>query len=214
MLPRSTIGFIRSVTLCSFCKLPSIFGLLFPAVAQYAKGNNYEVGAMNVLKLLESKLGEFFKGVPNLPENARRSLADFYPWLALIFGVLQILAVMALWQLGHNVNELSDAILKVYKGNAVPSLGMFYWLSLAVLVIDAVILLMAFPQLRARRKKGWDLLFLATALNIVYGFVFMLVDNYYGGNFGDFLRSVFFSVIGFYLLYQVRSYYAGSSSAK
>lgn len=168
-----------------------------------------------IVKPIEQALLPLFKGFPSLPEGARKTLVKIWPVLAMVFGILQLLAAYGLWNLGHSANQLVNYANEwsVATGNGVvtPTLGIFYYLGLAVLVIDAVILLLAAAPLNARQKKGWDLLLLGSVLNLVYGVV-ILFDSYYGG-VGSLLSTLVGSVIGFYLLFQVRDYYTGAKSA-
>jgi hypothetical protein len=171
---------------------------------------------MNALvKPVEEALLPIFKGMPSLPESGRKVLVKIWPILALVFGVLQILAAWSLWNIGHTSNELvnyaNQLSIATGGGSIAPELGVFYYLGLAVVVVDAVILLMAVAPLRAHQKKGWDLLFLGAELNLLYGLV-ILFDSYYGG-FSSLLSTLIGSAIGFYLLFQVRDYYTGAKSA-
>ena len=172
---------------------------------------------MNALvKPVEEALLPIFKGLPSLPEGGRKVLVKIWPVLALIFGVLQLLAAWSLWGLGHTANELVSYAnqLSIAAGNGpvTQDLGLFYYLGLAVLVVDAVILLMAVAPLNAHQKKGWDLLFLGAELNLVYGIV-ILFDSYYGG-VGSLFSTLLGSAIGFYLLFQVRDYYTGAKKVE
>lgn len=158
-----------------------------------------------IVKPFEQLLASLFKGLPALPENGKKALVKYWPVLALIFGVLQILAVFALWQLGHAVSAyLSVAMVA-------STLGFFYYLGLAVLAVDAIILFMAYAPLKAHSKKGWDLLFFGSLLNLLYGIV-ILFDGAYGG-FDKLLGSLLGSAVAFYLLFQVREYYVGKAKA-
>lgn len=167
------------------------------------------------VKPVEEALLPIFKGLPSLPEGGRKLLVKLWPVLALVFGILQLLAVWTLWNLGHTANGLMDYAnqLSIAAGNglvAQPELGVFYYLGLAVVIVDAAILLMAVMPLYNHQKKGWDLLFLGTELNLLYGLV-ILFDSYYGG-FDSLLSTLIGSAIGFYLLFQVRDYYTGAKS--
>jgi uncharacterized membrane protein HdeD (DUF308 family) len=68
----------------------------------------------------------------------------------------------------------------------------------------AVVYIVAFPALRARKKSGWDLLFYAALLNIVYGFVTLFTDY---GSVGNLVGTIIGSAIGLYFLFQIRSLY-------
>lgn len=162
-----------------------------------------------LLTKLEKALEPVFKGLPPLPKNAKEWLVKAWPILAIIFGLLQILAAWSLWHVGHTVNSLvdySNELSRVYgTGVTVHSLGLFYWLSLVVLVLEGAIFLLAYPGLKARRKVGWNMLFLGTIINVLYGIIAML-DSSYGG-VGKLISMVIGSAIALYLLYQVRSFY-------
>lgn len=167
-----------------------------------------------LVRPIEQALQPVFKGLPALPEGARKFLVQIWPVLALIFGLLQLFAVYSLWQLGHTANTLIYDLnqYSVALGNdpVTPTLGVFYYLGLGVLVIDAIILLLAVAPLNGRRKKGWDLLLIGSTLNLVYGIV-ILFDAY--GGFGSLLGTLIGSAVSFYLLFQIRDYYTGAKSA-
>ena len=167
------------------------------------------------VKPVEEALLPLFKGLPSLPEGGRKVLVKIWPILALVFGILQLLAAWSLWNIGHTANELvnyaNQLSIATGGGAVTPELGVFYYLGLAVVIVDAIILLLAVAPLSAHQKKGWDLLFLGAELNLLYGLV-ILFDSYYGG-FGNLLSTLIGSAIGFYLLFQVRDYYTGAKSA-
>jgi hypothetical protein len=161
------------------------------------------------VKPLEQMLLPLFKSLPSLPENAKKTFVNIWPWLALVFGVLQLFAVVGLWNLGHTVNTLVN--IYAAAGIAAPNnLGLFYYLGLGSLAIDAVLLLLAVAPLNAHKKSGWDLLFLGALLNLAYGVV-IVFDSYYGG-FGNLLGALIGSAIAFYFLFQVRDYYTGTKT--
>jgi len=125
-----------------------------------------------------------------------------------VFGILQIFAVFALWNLGHAVTAYLS-VATAYGMTSAPTLGFFYYVGLAALAVDAIILLVAYAPLKARSKKGWDLLFLGSLINLLYGVV-MLFDGAYGG-FDKLLGALLGSAIAFYFLFQVRDYYTGAA---
>lgn len=170
------------------------------------------------MESIEKSLDELLvkKAPVQLPENAKKTIVEWLPWINLVFGVLQLWAALAFWQLAHLTNSLVDYAnsLSAVTGNVAPvsKLGLFFYVSLLVLVADGVLILAAFPGLRAKSKvRGWNLLFYGLVLNVVYG-VFRLFTDI-GGGFGSLFWSVVSSVIGAYILFQVRSYYTGVKSA-
>lgn len=165
---------------------------------------------MAALKKAEQSLQDVFKGLPPLPANAKESLAKAWPWLALVFGVLQLAAAWALWRLTQVTQALSDfanSLSVYYTGRTVGLSSLdktLIYLGLAVLVVDAVILLMAYPELKKRTARGWDLLFLGALLNLLYAVLTIFID---GRGMGSFIFSLLGSGVGFYLLFQVREKY-------
>lgn len=162
---------------------------------------------MAVLKTTENQLAGLFKGVPNLSDSSRETLAKVWPWVALIFGILQLLAAWSLWRFMDNFNQAADYVnsLSIYlSGDSVALSGTdkaIVYLGLITLVVDAVLLLMAYSPLKARQRRGWDLLFLASLLNVAYAVVALFMR---GHGLGSFLFSLLGSAVGFYLLFQVR----------
>jgi hypothetical protein len=167
---------------------------------------------MDALKQLETALSDVFvKKAPALPENTKKALVQYVPWVNLILGLLALWAAYNLWQWAHWVDRLVDytnSLTALYGAPAptVSRLSLAVWLSLAVLVVEAVIYIAAFSPLRARKKQGWNLLFYAMLVNVVYGLVVMFTD--YGGP-GSFVGSVIGTVIGLYFLFQIRDQYNG-----
>jgi uncharacterized membrane protein HdeD (DUF308 family) len=170
-----------------------------------------------MLESLEKSLESIFKDLPKLPTKAKQTLAQWWPILALIGGVLQIWAAWSLWQLHNNLSGWSNyynTLSEVYGfGGSIPDPNPFYWVGLVALAASGVILLMAYPQLKAKAKRGWDLLFLSAVVNLGYGIVMLFADNYYGG-FDTLIGTVIGSAIGFYLLFQIKDQFSAQSEAK
>lgn len=129
-------------------------------------------------------LEDFFKKAPQLPTSARDVLVAITPWIALIFGILGVIAGLGLV--------------------GVSPLGLFGGVNVAVgalasgvlAILSSVLMLMAFPKLQKHVYGGWMLLFWSEVVNIVANLVtFNLVGALIGG------------LIGFYLLFQIKSYY-------
>jgi hypothetical protein len=172
---------------------------------------------MSTLKNLETQLnGVFGKNTPKLPSNGRRVLVEYLPWINLVLGVLTLLAALALWNWAHVANNLVDyanRLSAAYGGPQVATqrLTFMIWLGMIVLVAEALLYIAAFPALRARKKSGWNLLFYALLVNVVYGVVVLFTD--YGG-LGSFIGTLIGSAVGLYFLFQIRPAYSASGAAK
>jgi len=143
-----------------------------------------------------------------LPKAAREWIVKVSPWLALIGGVLGLWASWSFWQAGHYVNKLvewANTLSTAYGGSATSThLGLMWYIALVVLLLQSVLMLLAFPGLRDRKKSGWNLIFLSSRVSLVLGLVQLFVSGY---GFGSLVGSLIGAAISFYILFQIRSYY-------
>ncbi len=169
---------------------------------------------MEVLHKLEKQMENIFKDLPKLSDTSKEALADFWPWLALIAGILQLLVAWGLYDLSHRFDVIRDQLNSTSLYLTGHSIGLsatdkaLIYLGVIVLVVDAIILLMAYPKLRKRAKRGWDLIFLGMLINVVYAVLQLFTKE--RGPF-NFFASLIGSFIGFYLLFQVREKFVGKS---
>lgn len=167
---------------------------------------------MSSAKDLETKLNDLiYKQTPPLSDAIKKALVKYLAWVDLIVGIFTLWAAYALWQWAHQVNTLVNSINRLY---GVPTsfdngLSFTVWVSLIVLTVEALLYLFAFPAARARQKKGWDFMYYALLLNIVYGIAAAFTD--YGG-IGSLIGSILASAVGLYFLFQIRSEYLGKTT--
>jgi uncharacterized membrane protein len=165
---------------------------------------------------LEQTLKEIFADkAPPLPESGKKLLVQYAPWLALIGGILSAWAAWNMWHWAHIANTYVNYANQINQafGNSTLSasrLNFGVWLGILVLAIQAVLLLLAFPGLRDRKKTGWNLVYYSVLVSIAYGVVVMFTS--YGG-FGSLLWTLIGAAIGFYFLFQVRSRYVRQVTA-
>ena len=160
---------------------------------------------------IEKQMDEVFvKKAPfQIPANGRKALVSWLPYLALIFGILSILALIGLWNAGHTVNEAVRTLNEISAAygveTATAQLGAVYYISLAAVATQAVLLLVAYPGLKSKSKsRGWNLLLYGVVASLAYG-ILVAFTSYGGG--ADLVGSVIGAIIGLYILAQIRSYY-------
>lgn len=134
----------------------------------------------DVIKSLE----DFFGKTPDLPTNFREVLVKIAPWLALIFGILGVIA-------GLSAIGLSPVAMLGGVNNS-----MMVLLSGVLSIVSSVLLLVAYPGLRARKLVGWRWLFWSEAVSILSSLVV-----------GAIVGAIIGFLIGFYLLFQIKSFY-------
>lgn len=158
---------------------------------------------------LEASLEGVFKKTPKISDKARNVIVEWAPWADLVIGLFMVWAVYWLWHWAHVANALVDYANQLsaslgYGTVASTRMGAMVWVGLVVLAVEAVLYLAAFPGLKSRSKGGWNLVFWAAILNAVYGIVALFTD--YGG-FGNFLGYVIGTLVGLWILFQIKPAY-------
>lgn len=160
---------------------------------------------MGALQNLEDQLGQLFKDLPALPKGAKDLLVQWWPYVALVLGVLQLLAAIGLFGL---ITAASAVI--IYAGAAYTGFSLIAaYAGIALLVVNAVIFFMAFSPLTKKAKRGWDLLFLSSIINALYGVSQVFIG---ARGIGSLLGSLVGTAIGLYLLFQIRDRYSSSKA--
>jgi hypothetical protein len=172
---------------------------------------------MSAFPGIEKSLDNIFvKQAPELPDNGKKALVKYLPWINLILGLLTLYTVYVLWHWAHLANNLinyANSLSAAYGGPQVANSRMTFgiWLGLIVLAAEALLYIAAFPATRDRKKSGWDLMFYALLVNVVYGVV-ILFTNY--GGIGSLIGTLIGSAIGLYLLFQIRGSYSRAKATK
>lgn len=174
---------------------------------------------MDALKGLEKTLNEVFvKNAPfQLPANVKKWIVQYLPYINLVLGILSLWTAWALYRWATVTDGLVDyanELSRAFGGDVVAPverLTLVVWLAIAVLAVEGVIYILAFSPTKERKKSGWDLLFLALLVNVVYGLVVTFTD--YGGP-SNLISTLISTVIGLYFLFQIREAYVHKKEAK
>ncbi|MFH2085360.1 MAG: hypothetical protein ABII21_01010 [bacterium] len=134
-------------------------------------------------KVIEAYL---VKKAPKLPANGKEALVKFAPWLAVVGVVMGAPAILAVLGLG--------AFMTPFVWLAGARTG-FFWIWWLILIVQVIFEVMAIKPLFAKKIAGWNFMFYAQLLAVVSSFQYFNV----GG--------LLFTVLAFYLLYQVKSSY-------
>lgn len=175
---------------------------------------------MGAMDKLEDQLNEVFvkKAPYQLPEKAKKVIVDILPWLNLIFGILTLLSAYWLYQAATVVDKWvgwANDISQAYGGGSAVTtnhLTVMVWLGVFVLAVEGVLWIAAFPGVKDKKKTGWNLLFIALLVNIVYGFLSLFMNVGSSTGIGGFLSYAISTAIGLYFLFQIRSEFLGSKS--
>jgi hypothetical protein len=162
---------------------------------------------MSAFPILENKLDELSeRWAPELSDSGKRTLTGYLPLISLVLGFANLYAAYLVWHWAHVATRLltyTNNLSASYGGPRVSSNHLTFgiWLGLVVLVIEVALYLVAYPALRTRKKVGWDLLFYALLLNVLYGAIIMFTAY---GDVGNLIGNVIGSGVGLYALLQIR----------
>ena len=143
-------------------------------------------------KELLKPLKDVYAKAPALPTNARDVLVSIAPWLALVFGVLAVLAGIG----GLGLFTAFSPLAYMYAGAGVSTLLL---VSAVVAIVEGGVMVLAFMPLKARKVRGWNLLVWSEVLAILSSVVSLRV--------GDVVWALVGAAIALYILFQIESYY-------
>jgi hypothetical protein len=147
---------------------------------------------MKSLNDLAKTLDQSYAKLPSLPKGINDFIVQVSPWLALIFGILAILSALG-------ISGTSSVLLPFAVAMGVGRYAFVAIISTIVLLMQGVIELIAFPPLKARKERGWNLMYYSLILSVVSSIVTL--------NVGSIISSLIGALIGYYFLYQIKSYY-------
>lgn len=137
---------------------------------------------------LTVSLEKVYEKLPPLPVGVKDFLVVIAPWFALVFGIIGILGSLSAFGLSTVLSPF------VALGGGVGVATSLIVVSLIGLV-ESVMMLVAFPSLMKRKIFGWSMLFWSEVLAVIASVVSLSVVG------------VVLSLVWFYFIFQVKSYY-------
>lgn len=138
---------------------------------------------------LESTLNLYFKDkAPAMPDSVKEALVKYGPYITAIMMFFALPIILGLLGLGAMMSPFA------YMGGYRYGLGFTFssLFTVAILVMQGL----ALPALFKRQKSGWNFMFYVALLQAV--------ENLLRFDLGGLVIG---SVISFYILFQIRSYY-------
>jgi hypothetical protein len=155
---------------------------------------------MQQLSGLENSLATLFKGLPHLPKDWRHWLADNAWWLTLIGVAFGCLGILGLVPVVLGISIFTGIVAGPAAGALIIITGI---VNMAVLVVSVALEAMAITPLRTKHKRGWELLFLVSLVTFTGAVLNALIT----GNIGHILGLIIGTLIGLYVLFEVRMYF-------
>ncbi|MCF2443043.1 hypothetical protein L0657_03665 [Dyadobacter sp. CY345] len=138
--------------------------------------------------ILENELEPIFLGkFPPFPDDIKEFLVKYGPYLILFIAIFMLFGLLTAFGIG----TAAIGIGVVAYGS-----GFMMYISLFIATIIAVMYLMAFTPLRARKKAGWNLMYYALLLSLISSLVQLAL-----------LSAIISGLIGFWVLFQIREKY-------
>jgi len=132
-----------------------------------------------------------------LPTSLREVLVQYGPWVTLVVALLSLPAIFIIFGAG--------AVVSVYGALAGVSYSPLFYVAILVLIVQVVLMFMAVSPLLKRRRLGWQLVFYASTISVLYS-VFNSFSYGYFSFFG-LLWGLIGATVSYYVIFQIRSYY-------
>lgn len=166
----------------------------------HAKHEEHKVHAKKETGLIAALEPTFTKNAPwQMPEEWRKGLVKWLPWVNLILGVLLLPGALALIGLMGLVNTAAVAV--GYNGSP---LGM---LAGVVLIVSIALLIVTFPGMRKQQLSTWKILFWAYIIYFIYDVVNVIAGGLTAMPIFNLIWSAIGTAIGLFVLFQIKHYY-------
>lgn len=162
---------------------------------------------METVRTLERQLVEINKGLPKLPKGLTKWLAD-YGWLLVLIGV--VLSVVTLFTIVPALLTTLGimSFVGVQYGIYGYGLDVLGWLSVILSIVNLLVVIyleaVAISPLKAKKYRGWELIFIASLVSIVLGAIGSIITL----EIGSLVVTIVFYAIGLYFLFQLRDHFA------
>jgi hypothetical protein len=144
-------------------------------------------------------IGDQLKALPVLPKEVKEFLVMITPWVSLIGGIVLAVLVGLFGIIGLIASPFA---MMAGAGQSLVLLFVF----LAIAIIEGVLMILAFRPTLKRDSNGWRMLAYTELLHVV-SFVISIVTSLGAFSVFSVLWGILWIVIGFYLLFQIKSYY-------
>ena len=156
---------------------------------------------IELLVPVEKSLSKFYtENTPKLPKNFTKPLVEYLPWINLFIGAITLLAAFSLWGAATVTNSVINYSNNLGVSTTTNKLNAIVWIGLIVLFLEAALFIASFSPTKNKKKSGWDLLFYAAVVNLIYGVV--IAFSSLGGVF-SLILSIIGTAIGLYFLFQI-----------
>ena len=151
----------------------------------------------SALASLEDTLDLYFgQKAPAMPPDVKELLVKCAPWITLFILLITLPAVLIALGLGALAAPLAFLIGPGYG----VSYGVTYTVSMMILGVSVLLEALSVPGLFKRTRQGWRYAYYATLVSVAGSLIGLNV-----------VSAIVSALVGFYILFQMRSYYGVKS---
>lgn len=155
---------------------------------------------MGLITTIETNAENFYKGFPHLPQTSRAWLAANIWWLTLVGAILIGIAILPVLSVIVPFSLLAIGFGGPV-GAAVGGIALLItFIFLGISIVELILFSMAVGRLQERKKRGWDLLFLALVISSLY-----VLPSLFTFDLGAVIASALGILLGGYLLFEIRN---------
>lgn len=132
-----------------------------------------------------------------VPVKAKDVIVKIAPWVTLVVALLSLPAIFAIF-------TISTYVGSVYGAYVMSSVGPMYYVAIALLVVEVVLMVLSIAPLMKQKRQGWLLVFYSSTISIAYSIIGAFS---YGFNPVGLLTGLISAAISYYVIFQIRSYY-------
>jgi hypothetical protein len=149
------------------------------------------------------KISVLYRDMPHIPATARGWIAGNIWWIALIgaiIGAIGVLSLVFITLLGGIFLAGAVFLFTAKFGGFALLLSVML---VAALIANAVVLIMAISPLKARLYKGWYLLAVSLALNLLAAVLTLILKQ----EIITFVWNIMWVGVGGYLLFEIQAFF-------
>jgi hypothetical protein len=147
-----------------------------------------------------------------IPTSIRKTIVDYAPVLALVGAAFSLIVASTLWRLAQKAQDHINAANELTRNYGIVTsasdveYGTLFYVAFLMLIVQGVLMVVAYRGLRERSKRGgWDLLLLSVVVNFAFGFIYAFTDT---GGFINLFTTIIASLVSLYILAQIRGQYS------
>lgn len=162
---------------------------------------------MDSTRKIEKIIEEWLQPLPHLPITWRNWLAKNVWWITLVAVIISVIVLFGFLTAVSLFSTVPTFYLIVMHSSAIVGHSWLWllsaYVSIALLVLAIVFEAMAISPLKALKKHGWDLIFLAYLVGVVSGVISAILTLDILG----LVNTAISAAIGVYFIFEIKSHF-------